>query len=76
MSAIVDLEQVRVRQGSQRSRLTTEAFDAPWVYGHLLRQDLDGDVAPEFVVAGLPHLTHATGPDGAQHLVAPESVTN
>ena len=38
-------------------------------------EDLDRHLAVELGVAGAPHLTHPTGPDGAEDFIPAETIT-
>ncbi len=55
--------------------LTLEAFPPIGAVRDLWREHLDRDLAVELGVAGPPHLTHPTGPDGGENFVAAEPVT-
>src|SRR5207253_11418529 len=52
--------------------LALEALEPPGGGRHLLRQHLDGDVAPELRVGGAIHLTHSALPELRADLVGPE----
>jgi hypothetical protein len=49
--------------------LTLEAGADARLGRRIASQDLDGDVAPEFRIAGAIDFAHSSGPDGGKDLV-------
>jgi hypothetical protein len=71
LPAVVDLNDVRMRQAGGVLRLTAEALDELLVGGVPLVQDLDRDPAAELLVLGEVDVRHPSGPELAQDAVAP-----
>ena len=72
---IVDVEEVGVRQSRQRLGLALEPLEPVLIRGKGLGQDLDRHLTVELGVERPPHLTHPTGPDGAEDFVTTETIT-
>ena len=73
LADVVDRDDVRVVEGRRRSRLVLEAGETLAVGRQRLRENLDGDEPAEARVPRLVDLPHATGADGRQDLVRPET---
>ncbi len=73
LADVVEREHGRVVESRHRTRLALEATAAVGVAGHVGRQDLERDVAPEPRVARPVDLAHASGAEGVQHLVRPQT---
>src|SRR5712692_3234349 len=50
-------------QGGGSTSLPAKAFERLWVFGYILRQELQSDKATEFGVLGLVHHTHPAAPE-------------
>ena len=59
-------------EGGERPGLALETLEPPGGGRHLLREHLDGDVAPELRVGGAIHLSHSALPELRADLVGPE----
>src|SRR5688572_14329776 len=67
--AIVDLDDVRVREGCGALGLALEALDELLVVGELLPQDLESNVPIEDLVVGQVHLGHPSASEGMNDAV-------
>ena len=65
----IDLRDVRMVERRQRLRLALETGEPVGIGREELRQDLDGNVAIEFQIAGAIHLAHAAGAQKRHDLV-------
>jgi hypothetical protein len=65
----IDGRDVRVVQRGYRAGFALEPSDALGVGGEVVRQRLQGNVAPELRVASLPHLAHAATANEGNDLV-------
>ena len=70
LAAVVDGDDVRVREAGGRLRLAAEALDEEVVAGVALVEDLDRDAAPELLVLGEVDVGHPAGAELAQDPVA------
>ena len=59
-SEVVNRQDVGMRERSDGARLALEARDAIAVGAECVRQHLDGNIAPQVMVARAIHLTHPT----------------
>jgi len=59
-------------EGAGRARLLLEAAQAVGARGHVVVEDLEGDVTAEARIAGSIHLAHASRAQRSQDLVGPE----
>src|SRR5687768_5847391 len=50
-------------------RFLLEAGEAVWIFGQRFGEHLESDLALETLIAGPPHLAHASSPDEAEDLV-------
>ena len=71
LAAVVDRDDVRVRERRSRLRLAPEALDEELVVRVAVVQDLDRHAPPELLVLGQIHVRHAAGAELAQDPVAP-----
>ena len=71
LAAVVDRDDVRVREAGGVLRLTAEALDELFVTGVAVVQDLDRDAAAEHFVLGEVDVRHTTRAELAQDAVAP-----
>ena len=58
---------------SQQLRLALESRESFFIASKLVGQGLDGNIAPELLVARAVNLTHAAGADGFDDLVVRQS---
>jgi hypothetical protein len=70
-AAVVDRDDVRVRERCGRLRLAPEALDEELVVRVAVVEDLDRDAAAELLVLGQIDIRHAPGAQLAQDAVAP-----
>ena len=70
LAAVVDGDDVRMREPGGRLRLAPEALDEEVVLRVALVQDLDGDAAAELLVLGEVDVGHAAGAELPQDPVA------
>ncbi len=70
LAAVVDGDDVRVREAGRGLRLAPEALDEEVVAGVAVVEDLDGDAAPELLVLGEVDVRHAAGAELSQDPVA------
>jgi hypothetical protein len=73
---LVDHAHVRVRQGRGGARLAREAPQAVRVLVRLDAQQLERDTPAQPRVLGEVDLPHPAAPEGRQHAVAPEPLTD
>jgi len=71
----MDLEQIGVGERGQCPCFTTKSLDPTRLGSDFIGKDLDRDLTVELGVAGAPHLTHPTGPDGAEDFIPAETIT-
>ncbi len=71
---VVDVEDVRVREGRDGAGLPVEPGAGDAVGGQAVREDLDRDVALQPGVAGFPDLAHPSRTERRENLVRTESV--
>ena len=76
LADLVNRDDVGVVEGGGGPRLLSEAAKAVWDLGKGFRQELDGDVAVEIVVAGAVNLTHAPRANLVEELVPAEPHTD
>ena len=69
----MDRDDVRVIQARGGPRLLRKTRQALRIRGKPLRQELDGDVAMQIVIAGAEHLPHTPGADVCEELVSAEA---
>src|SRR5713101_4029166 len=60
---LVNSADVGMVQGGSSTSLPAKAFERLWVFGYILRQELQSDKATEFGVLGLVHHTHPAAPE-------------
>ena len=75
LADVVEREHGGMVERRHRARLALEATAAVGVAGHVGRQDLERDVAPEARVTRPVDLAHAAGAEGAQHLVRSQATS-
>ena len=73
---VVDRQNVRMVQAAGRSRFLLEAAAPIRIVHERRRQDFDGDVALQLMIAGPIDFTHAPGAEGAQDLEAAETIAD
>ncbi len=71
LAAVEDADDVRVRQRGGARGLAPEALDELLVFGEVVVQDLDGDLAAEQLVLGEVDVGHAARAEPRDHAVAP-----
>ncbi len=54
------------RRKSSTGRKPGQAF---FVFGEVFGQSLDSDFAPELLITGTPHLSHAPLAEGGEHFI-------
>ena len=69
LADVVDRDDVRMVERGRRTRLGAKAGDATRVANHLVRKDLEGDVAPEPRIPCPPNLPHPAGTQRRDHLI-------